>query len=653
MTARQPDPTKPPLPLWQDSPDHPDGGGHLSETFRRLYFNLYTNSNTSRAERIIEDISLLLLLKLANEHGEGLDQVAQYRRHGGDKNVILMPVLSRAFPDLVDAHRKFSLDDDALQQAFDELSNIRLSDAPAHVLGEAFQSLIGPRIRGDKGQFFTPRSLVKAMVKIVAPEPHETVLDPACGTGGFLIETHVHQSAISSHENLLGQLFGVDKDIELVRLASALLRISTGGRSSVQNFNSLDLSQWPAARGTRENPRFDVVLTNPPFGSRIGIRDARILTQYSLGHRWTKPIGHASWQQTAAILNTQDPQILFLELCVRLLKPRGRLGIVLPEGVFGNRGQGYVWDWIRSQGQVVSLLDCPRTTFQPSTDTKTNVLFFKKDTPRANYVRVGVAFNCGHDRRGRSRTSDGRPYPDDFARLAKSYHEPPRMSDGWYDVTLNDPYYLVPRYYVQRGPASRYESVLTQGADFATLGELQSSRLLTIRKGHEVGSDAYGTGDIPFVRTSDISNFEISADPTKSVGQDVFAEFAKQQELKPGDILIVVDGRYRIGATAILTENNRRCVVQSHLRILGTSRPKDLEPYELLFALNLPSVRVRIRDLVFIQSTLGTLGKRLLELKIPILHGDGPWRQPVQDFRTRLRQRDQLLSEITSIHGGT
>ena len=166
-----------------------------------------------------------------------------------------------------------------------------------------------------------------------------------------------------------------------------------------------------------------------------------------------------------------------------------------------------------------------------------------------------------------------------------------------------------------------------------------------------MGSHAYGSGDIPFVRTSDLNNHEISADPTNSVSEEIYEQFRPQQNLKPGDILMVVDGRYRIGATAILSENNYRCIVQSHFKILSLKRPDCLSSFELLYALNLPSVRVRIRDLVFVQSTLGTLGRRLLELEVPILHGIGPWRERVDSFEAVLKKRDALLAMIKEMAG--
>jgi len=211
-----------------------------------------------------------------------------------------------------------------------------------------------------------------------------------------------------------------------------------------------------------------------------------------------------------------------------------------------------------------------------------------------------------------------------------------------------NPYYLVPRYYVEEAPQSDSEAALVRDAKFISIGDLASSGVLDIRKGNEVGSEAYGTGDIPFVRTSDISNFEISTDPTKSVSDEIYERFSGHQRLRPGSILMVVDGRYRIGATAVITARTVRSVVQSHVKIIDVAPDSRVDPYAVLFSLSLPSVRRRIRDLVFVQSTLGTLGKRLLELKLPALWTPGPWSTRVELFRNTLRERDRLLGELSA-----
>ena len=97
-----------------------------------------------------------------------------------------------------------------------------------------------------------------------------------------------------------------------------------------------------------------------------------------------------------------DPQVLFLELCVRALKPGGRMGIVLREGLFGNKGSSYIWDWLEEHGEITALLDCARTTLQPGTDTKANVLFFRRHEKvrlsKSPSTRIAVALHCGRGR---------------------------------------------------------------------------------------------------------------------------------------------------------------------------------------------------------------------------------------------------------------
>ena len=626
----------------------------LPEAFKRIYYHLYTNSKASRAEVIIEDLSLLLLSKLSAEMNGGKSTIAAYLSGKGTANKALLPLLRESFPELLGAKQEFAIGDSSLRMALAELSELDLTHAPAHALGEAFQALIGPRLRGERGQFFTPKSLVRVMVEVLDPKPGENVADPACGTGGFLAETQIYLSQKYPHHEMVGKLLGVDKDTGLARLSGALLKILSHGRAHVYDFNSLSIPDWQAHTQASPLAAYDVVLTNPPFGSKIGVKDKSILSDFDFGHIWSHYAPNGRWKQSGALSQSEDPQILFLELCVRMLKPGGRMGIVLPEGVFGNKQTSYVWDWLEMQGAITALIDCPRTTFKPGTDTKTNVLFFKKSNAATQkqekqLTRVAVALHVGHDRRGRSHFSNGEQQKDDFPAIASAFHSKATRGERWRAVALQGERYLVPRYHYDRNDTAGEDLDIAKGARFATLGELAKERVITIRKGHEVGSDAYGTGDIPFVRTSDLSNFEISTDPTKAVSEQFYQEFSPQQKLRTGDLLIVIDGRYRIGTTALLTQHNVRCVVQSHLRIISTLKRNQLDPYELLYALNLPFVKLHMRSLVFIQSTLGTLGNRLLELRIPILHGDGPWTRRIEKFRQTLEQRSVLLSDLQAM----
>ena len=120
------------------------------------------------------------------------------------------------------------------------LSNISLSDAPSHIIGDAFQAIIGPTIRGDKGQFFTPKSLVKCMIEIIDPKDGEIIIDPACGTGGFWAESYGYQYN-KKHSEVKSYYIGIDKDKDMSDLSMAVTEIIIFGKSKVFNQNSLEI----------------------------------------------------------------------------------------------------------------------------------------------------------------------------------------------------------------------------------------------------------------------------------------------------------------------------------------------------------------------------------------------------------------------------
>jgi type I restriction enzyme M protein len=218
----------------------------------------------------------------------------------------------------------------------------------------------------------------------------------------------------------------------------------------------------------------------------------------------------------------------------------------------------------------------------------------------------------------------------------------------WFSAEVTKKHYLVPRYYDRKTDILLQNDAQKFNAEIVSFEEMISKKWISIRKGHEVGSEAYGTGDIPFVRTSDISNFEVSIDPTKSVSRDVYDSLKFEQGLKPGSILMVVDGRYRIGRCAILHETNYRCIAQSHLRIINVAEDAPFTAFELLYLLSLSSVQRDIRSLVFIQSTLGALGNRIKEVKIPIpkLKSD-EFVLSVNSFTRSLQERARLLNMLS------
>ncbi|HCO94811.1 MAG TPA: N-6 DNA methylase [Phycisphaerales bacterium] len=619
---------------------------NYQEVFRQLYYDLYSNSNASRAERIFENMAKLLLVKVMADRDElGVD-INEFIKSTSSANNVLIPPLEHRFPDLKDSGEKFTITDQTIRKCLSDLEKIDLSRCPATILGDAFQSLIGPRLRGDRGQFFTPRELVRTMIEIADPKPKDKIVDPAAGTGGFLIETHIYRKCQYPRIRKWGPLLGIEKDRDLQRLGGAMSDIATDGLAKVICANSFELTKLQ--RNSDNSPfNADVVLTNPPFGAKIGVRDNSLLQQFALGHSWALSSSEGNWHQQEHTRVMQDPQILFLEICLKLLRPGGLLGIVLPEGVFGNRKTGYVWDFVRQNGTVEVLIDCPRTTFQPGTDTKTNVVFIRKNegVTTDRRVSIAVAKHCGHDRRGRTITINGNNVTNDFEQIRRTYSE--SDTEWWTTAYISDPYYIVPRYYYGKTHNLSKSLAKSWRSETVLFRELVKDELLLVRKGNEVGADAYGSGNIPFVRTSDINNWEISLNPTNGVSKEIFNQYRDSQELKPHDILLVVDGRYRIGRTAMLHDDDCLCIIQSHFRILTLSSSDIFTPYEFLYILSRPEVLIEIRNLVFIQSTLGSIGKRLGELTLPLVNRKN--RQlvaQISDFEEAIRRRAKSLVKL-------
>ena len=139
------------------------------EGFRKLYYHLYSNSSASRAERIISDISKLLLVVLGSTNSADREVISLFIEGRVTANESLLPLVKSKFPNIFDRGDSFGVDDESLKMGLKSIWDLDLKNAPSHLLGDAFQALIGPNLRGDKGQFFTPKSVVRCMIEILSP----------------------------------------------------------------------------------------------------------------------------------------------------------------------------------------------------------------------------------------------------------------------------------------------------------------------------------------------------------------------------------------------------------------------------------------------------------------------------------------------------
>ncbi|XGB42902.1 MAG: N-6 DNA methylase [Nodosilinea sp. LVE1205-7] len=354
------------------------------------------------------------------------------------------------YASIFQGNEQIELSDRALAFMVSELAKYDFNRTDIDAKGAAYQEIVGDNLRGDRGQYFTPRGAIKLLVDMLDPQPHERVLDPACGTGGFLISTVNHllkqrqkelgiDPADESTEQFLSlkaeikeyvetNLFGADFDPALVKTSKMNLMMSANAEGDVFHMDSLafpkshlegnDLAKDKIPLGT-----IDVLMTNPPFGSDIPISDPMVLNNFDLAAKWGKRQEDGSFIRGDGYQTAVAPEILFIERCVNWLRPGGRMGIVLPDGILGNPGDEYIRRWILKHCWVLASVDLPVEVFivEANVNILTSLLFLKKKTDQemkaealgqvTEYpVFMAVAEKVGFDRRGNTlykRSPDG------------------------------------------------------------------------------------------------------------------------------------------------------------------------------------------------------------------------------------------------------
>ncbi len=178
-----------------------------------------------------------------------------------------------------------------------------------------------------------------------------------------------------------------------------------------------------------------------------------------------------------------------------------------------------------------------------------------------------------------------------------------------------------------------------------SIGELINNNVISFINGQGVKKKYYGTGDIPYIRTSDISNWELKIDYLHSVSKEIYEKF--KQDLKVNDILFVKDGGRLIGTTCILSEKNDvECLIQSHFQILRCKNTKKLHPHLLLYLLNKPIVKKQVDANIVIQSTIPTIGERTKNIIIPIPKNISVRNEIIKNVKNILEGRASLRKNI-------
>lgn len=593
----------------------------------------------TRDEKIAQNIMRLLFCKIFDEKNKNKEELVDFSNRPNEtldefaKRIhLLFSKVKETYLDIFDKDEEIEILPYDLSFIVKKMEGFYLIDANRDIIADAFEELIGTAFRGGEGQFFTPRNIVQMMIDILKPQSGEKIIDPACGSGGFL--AHILQHLLPFGNN--HYIAGLDKDLFLSKLAKIYLALLGENEYHIFCENSLEQPKnWH--KQTNEFIQlgtFDLILTNPPFGAKIPVIGNDLLRQYELGHVWNKQ--KTDWILTKQLRDKQPPQILFIERIIQLLKVGGRAGIVLPEGIFGNPSDRYVWEYIKKYTSIIGVVSLSQETFQPSTHTKTSVLFIEKKLHSRKNVFFAIAKNIGHNKNGKETykmvSSSQYMYDekgnyiidDDTPDISQSFNN--FLNDSLSEEShlgfivptdeIIDNIYIPESY---KPEVKEKIELIKKSKDFELIkfGDLVEKGIIEIKRGNEIGSQHYGTGQIPFIRTTDIVNWEIKMDTVKAISEEVYKKYCRQQDIQENDILFVNDGTFLIGRCSMITKNDIKSVIQSHLRKIRVKNNDKINPHYLFYLLNTKFVQQQVEMKSFTQATLSTLGNRIMEIYLP------------------------------------
>lgn len=322
--------------------------------------------------------------------------------------------------------QQIRLSDAALFRIVERLQEFSLVDAAADVKGRAFQRILGPAIRAGMGQYFTPDPIVELAIGVIQPTADDLLMDPFCGSGHFL--TKALQYVIENqggtlsphalHEFKFFHLHGIEKSDRMVRIAMTDMMLNDDGHTNIRNQDALlSFDNYPDIIALRDDNTsdpsiFDIIVTNPPFGSIMRQETMELIGRFDLGHK----------------KKSLPLEVLGLERSLQFLKPNGRMAIVLPEHMMKGKSAAYVRKWIEGIAHLRALFFFPEEAFTPfGAMVKTCLCVLQKHGDESPVGDENQTFLCEVENLGYEATGKPKSGSEIQAAIA-SFHENVRWS---------------------------------------------------------------------------------------------------------------------------------------------------------------------------------------------------------------------------------
>lgn len=455
----------------------------LAQTFQRCHNYIYSTHGKDKS-RAFWAFLRLIFCKMYDEQREALGRERRFwvgltERFTPEGRAEIQKRISELFEEVKGKgsvpseyagyfapNETIDLNDMALAYVASELSRYDLLSSSEDAKGLAYEILLDRKRKNERGQFFTPRNVIRLMVEMLDPGEDDYILDPACGTGGFLViafrhvrkkieerlrqtwadpdhPTNEETAALrqAAREWAEEHIWGMEFDEDLVKVTQMNLAMN-GAAGRVYNVDSLryprgetdDLPRLVMEQQARysegDEPvgalgSFTLCFTNPPFGSKLPFTDRTALLEYELALAEQPTEGIQYSRKPRKNKSSLPPEILFVERCVKWVRPGGKVGIVVPDGILGNPKDQPIRRWILSNCDVLASIDMPVETFLPQVGVQPSLLFLERKTEaqldaegmgtRADpMVFMAIVDRVGKDRRGNliyKRNPDGTDVP--------------------------------------------------------------------------------------------------------------------------------------------------------------------------------------------------------------------------------------------------
>ncbi len=588
---------------------------NLKITFKSVRNFMAGNAvGTTRDEVFAQQIINLIFCKIYDERFTKPNEMVKFRAGVGESEeevtrriCILFESVKSKYKEVIEETDSIDLDNRTLVYIVGELQRYCLVDAERDVVAEAFETFIDHALKGGQGQFFTPRNIVKLLVEIVDPSEEDLIVDPACGSGGFLIESLRHiwnkldkkagaygwnEMAVAEEKKAVAikNIFGIEKDSFLSKITKVYMALLGDGKGGIFCEDSLSPPrEWKSsAKSHIALNKYDILLTNPPFGRDIKITGHEKLQQFELAHKWITE--GSSYKPSSNLSSSVRPEVLFIERSLQLLKPGGVMAIVLPETFFHAVRSKYIIEFIKRHN-IKWIVDLPHNTFRPHNNAKCVAIVLQKDTPQDYLVNLIVAEQMGHDHAGkdmfrfdsvRERVDKSRLW-DDIPSIISEIRGESRDEKYTFSVLEEDlrkHKVYVPRYYWKGKEKDLEYMAEKNGMTLVSMRNLVEEGKVSYFDGHgSPPADYKGKGNYPYVRVSDIVNWEIYKNPTAKVPEHIFREYVTDHKrIREGDVLYVRRGSYRIGSVAIASPYDTECLLTREILILRSSGGGGAQP---------------------------------------------------------------------------